>query len=187
LPLARLIPSSLLLHSAGNSKSFCFPRQFACQTPVLGPFLPFLLPCVTGAARIPHRLTPQILHLAQIPLTRSLLTSSPCSLSRSRPAPALPLAGFAPPRAAPPLAPPSSAPPSTARLATPPTNPCKGIAPPHPSGAHARAMPPCSPAVRRERRCAATAAAPHRRRQCPVATRWAPPLPISSLGPVGRA
>jgi hypothetical protein len=139
---------------------------------------PFLLPCVTGAARFSHRHTPQPLHLAQILPTQSLHTSSPCSLSRSRPTPALPLAGFAPPRAAPPLAPPGSAPPSTARLATPPTNSCKGIAPPCPSGAHARARPPCSSVVRRERRCAAAAAAPSRRRPDFSSVRWTPSCPL---------
>jgi hypothetical protein len=58
---------------------------------------------------------------------------------------------------------------------------------PHPTDAHARARPPCSPGLRRERRCAATAAAPLRRRPCPTVACRAPPLPNCSLGSVDHA
>jgi hypothetical protein len=62
-----------------------------------------------------------------------------------------------------------------------------GIGSPCPANAHIRVKPPCSPALRRERRCAATAAAPLHRRPCPAVARRAPPLPIPSLDSVGHA
>jgi hypothetical protein len=58
-----------------------FPSLFHLPNPCPRLFLLFLLPCVTEAARTPHRRIPQSLHLAQIPLTQSFPTPSPCSTS----------------------------------------------------------------------------------------------------------
>jgi hypothetical protein len=119
----------------------------------------------------PHRTTaaafrcnsPSPHHPALIPCTGSLPTLSSCSSARAPSTPTAPWPEFCSSRAAARRSRLSSVLPLAAPSTRPPAPPGRQTAPRWSTGTHAPLLGPCSPSHRRERRSAATAAAPIRR------------------------
>jgi hypothetical protein len=135
-------------------------------------------------ATAPRCNSPSPHHPVPIPFTGSLPTLSSCSSARAGSTPTAPLPESRSPRAAARQSRPSSVLSSTAPSTWSPAPPGRQTAPRWSTDAHAPLLGPCSPSLHRERRCAATAAAPVRRPLCSPATSLVLPCPMPFRGPV---
>jgi hypothetical protein len=183
----RSVPGRVISLSLSFSPTNRAPLQNRSNPPLPGCFAFSFSPRHRAAAAPPRRDSPQPRHPAQIPSAYRFLTSSPNPPSWSSPTLAPPSPELPPPRATPHRSRPSSTSPSTAPLRHLLGRSKYGDHVPNSPGAHARVSFSCSPALRRERRRAATAAAPPHRWSRSTIARHARSPPQCSLGPVGPA